>query len=98
MSFSKSVLAYPDIRDYFERAIESEKGIRIICTDAKAATMYKHRINYFRVLHRKDNQKLYPQDHTMHGRSPYDVLVVKQRENILILEKMVLDPFQTENL
>ncbi len=98
MSFSKSVLAYPDIKGYFEQAIESERGIRIICKDPKSATMYKHRMNYFRVLHRKDNAQLYPQDHHLHGRSPYDVIVVKQRDHVIELEKMAMNPFTTEEL
>jgi len=98
MSFSKSTLAYPDIKDYFEQAMESDRGIKIICADQKAATMYKHRINYFRVLHRKDNQKLYPEDHALHGRSPYDIFVVKQQGHEILLEKMILNPMKTEVL
>ncbi len=98
MSFSKSVLAYPDIKGYFEQAIESERGIRIICKDPKSATMYKHRMNYFRVLHRKDNAQLYPQDHSMHGRSPYDVLIIRQRDHEILVEKLALNPHSTELL
>ncbi len=98
MSFSKSTLAYPDIKDYFERAIDTERGIKITCADEKAATMYKHRINYFRVLHRKDNQRVYPEGHPLHGRSPYDVFVIKQRGCEIHLEKMTLNPHQSEDL
>ncbi len=60
--------------------------------------MYKHRINYFRVLHRRDNQKLYPEDHIMHGRSPYDIFIIRQRGAEIMLEKMTLNPHKMEIL
>jgi len=72
MSWSKSPLAFDDVREAFERAIETEKGIMIRCKSHAHATTTRSRFNYFRKLDRVENQKVYPPGNPMHGKSVYD--------------------------
>jgi hypothetical protein len=78
---SSSILSYPDIRQVMDRAIDSEKGVRLKFDTVKSAQTFVFRCNTFRSLDRKENKKIYPDEtHSLHGRSIYDTLQVKRRE------------------
>lgn len=77
MSYNKSLLAFDDIREAFEKALSAPKGIRISCSSRGAAVILRSRFNYYRKLDREQNGKTYETDHPMWNRSPYDKLVLR---------------------
>src|SRR3974390_1074350 len=90
MPNSSSYLAYPDVKDAFQRALQG-RGIKLAFKDERAATRWVFRANSYRVLDRKENKKLYDEFHSMHGRSPYDTLKIWRDGKNVILEPIVLD-------
>lgn len=80
MSYNTSITSYLDIRAALDRALESEKGVRLRFTDEKAAITFKGRWHTLRYLDRKENKKIYPEDHPLWGRSVYDVLMSKTED------------------
>lgn len=82
MSTPKSVDAYKDCEDHFERALASPKGIALVLATNAEATRFVQRANAFRVLLRQRAKQIYPQDHPLYGLSPYDKLkVARDPEN-----------------
>lgn len=79
MPLSSSILSYPDIRNAFDQAVDSVKGIRIKFDDIKAAHYFSRRCNAFRALDRKENKKIYADDpaHSLFGRSVYDTISIR---------------------
>jgi len=77
MNFNRSLFAFADIQEAFERALNSDKGVRITCKSRGAAVSLRSRFNYWRTLNRKDNAITYDPNHVMHGRSIYDRLVLR---------------------
>lgn len=92
MSYNKSALAFDDIREAFEKALNAPKGVRIPCADRGAAIILRSRFNYYRKLNRAENGRTYPDDHYMWNRSVYDRLVLRippkgtAEENVLYIE------------
>lgn len=87
MSYASSISAYPDIRNALDQALASAKGVRLKFPDDKAAMTFKGRVHSFRYQDRKENKKIYPEDHPMHGRSAYDPLMVKTEPTVVENEK-----------
>lgn len=79
MPLSQSILAYIDCTDVLDRALESKYGIRVTLPNMTAAMHFRDRVHQARVLHRRENAKIYEPGHMMHGRSEYDVLRVRLR-------------------
>lgn len=77
MNWNKSPLAFGDVRDAFERALNAERGIKITCASHGEAIILRSRFNYYRKLDRADNRNTYPEDHPLHGSSAYDRLVLR---------------------
>lgn len=99
MSYNTNINAYPDIRQALDRALASEKGVRLTFENSKAAITFKGRVHSFRYLDRKENRKVYPEDHPMHGRSAYDPLMVKtESELVVAVIKLEGVEFQTEEI
>lgn len=79
---SKSLLAYADVKEVFDRAIKSEKGVAMYFDTAKERDRFMFRALYFRTLDRKYNKIIYPDPaHTMHGSSIYDTFSLLKRED-----------------
>lgn len=79
---SKSLLAYSDVKEVFDRAIASEKGVNLYFGTAKERDRFMFRSLYFRVLDRRNNAILYPEPaHTMHGASIYDTISLLKRHD-----------------
>ena len=76
MAYNRSPLSFDDIREAFERAINSPKGISIECKDRGAAVVLRSRFNYLRTLDRQENMKTYTAEHPMWNRSVYDRFVL----------------------
>lgn len=98
MTVSRSILSYPDCREAFERASKSAKGIRLSFQTKGEARRFAQRCHIFRVLDRKDSEKLYMPDHSMHGHSPYDPLIVLWREKVVEISRWSLDDSIIEEL
>lgn len=100
MGYNTSITSYPDIRGTLDKALLSEKGVRLRFPDEKAAVTFKGRVHTFRSLDRKENKKVYPDpDHPMHGRSAYDPLMVKTEEpTVVAVIKLEGVDFQVEEI
>lgn len=85
MSYNTSITSYPDIRGAADKALASEKGVRLRFSDERAALTFKGRFHSFRYQDRKENAKIYiDPDHPMHGRSAYDPLMIKTVEPTVV--------------
>jgi|SRR5215472_19267646 len=79
---SKSLLAYSDVKEVFDRAIASEKGVNLYFGTTKERDRFMFRALHFRTLDRRNNSILYPEPaHTMHGSSIYDTVSLLKRED-----------------
>lgn len=72
MTAPKSLDAYNDCEEYFERAAKSEKGIAATMASPGLAVKFRQKMNAYRVLLRKKAKEIYPPDHGSYGTSPYD--------------------------
>lgn len=92
MVTSTSRLSFTDCYDILDRALESERGVRITCEDEGQARHLRTRLHSARQIHRRDNAETYPLGDPRHGSSEYDVLTVKLRANgkgvFLLVEKV----------
>jgi hypothetical protein len=77
MAYAASINAYPDIRAVLDKALASEKGLRLTFATPEEAITFKGRVHSYRYKERKENRKVYPEDHPLHGHSAYDPLMVK---------------------
>lgn len=80
MSLSTSRHAYLDCLALLDKAMAEPRGIRAEVPTLAAATHLRMRIHQARAIDRNDNAKTYDPDHPLHGRSPYDILVVRIEE------------------
>lgn len=72
MTLTKSLEAYNDCDKHFNDAIASERGIVIECGDAGQAVRLRTRMNFYRALVRKQNAKVYPVEHPLHGSTQWE--------------------------
>lgn len=72
MGISKSPLAYGDVRATFDAAIESSRGLKLTFEKYGDAIRWRYRAGKYRAMTCQQNKEVYPPDHPMHGRSPYD--------------------------
>lgn len=101
MGFSESIAAYPDIEALFERALASERGLVLTFPSPAEATLNAGRMNAYRVRLRKENAKTYPADHSMHGSTPYEGIMIRRDPNnrcVVKVEKLVIGRFNMEEL
>jgi hypothetical protein len=77
MAYSKSPLAYEDLREIFDRALDAPKGLRIPCKSRGAAMQLRSRFNSLREVDRKQNLRTYAEGDPMHGQSQYDRLTLR---------------------
>lgn len=99
MAYATSISSYPDIRQLLDRALESPKGVRLTFESKKEALTFKGRVHSFRFMDRKENAKIYPEDHPMHQRSVYDPLTCKSvSETVVDVLKLEAVEFNVEEL
>jgi hypothetical protein len=104
MSFNKSILAFDDIRQVFDRALQTPRGLKIPCPSRGKAINLRSRFNYFRKIDRDESLKIYPTDHPMFGRSSYDKLALRvpekghPEENILFIEPHSAESYKIEEI
>lgn len=104
MSTPKSLLSYTDCLDYFDTALRFTEGCRIPVTDIGDANNLRMRLNNCRKLHREENARVYPEHNIMHGKSPYDAIVVRIRpfgdddKLYVVLDRIDISRRQVEGL
>lgn len=76
MSLPTSIGAYKEEFAVFDRAIDSQNGIRVPVSDANAANHFRMRLHQARQLDRKKNSQIYQPDDPLFRSSIYDPLVV----------------------
>jgi hypothetical protein len=77
MSFSKSPLAFEDIRAALDRALASPRGVVVRVESPGIAINLVTRANFFRRQDQKDNSKIYPDGHPHKNASVWDNLRIR---------------------
>jgi hypothetical protein len=77
---STSRLAFADAYECMERALKDEFGIRVRFETEGHALNFRTRLNAARNIDRRDNGRIYPDTHPMHGVSEYDKVSARIRE------------------
>lgn len=105
MAFSMQPLSFKDVKGAMDKALESEYGVKITCATHGAAIKLRHRMNAARTQDRRENKKVYPEDHVMYGNSPYDALVMRipylpdgSKGTVLHVVRVTEDSLQVEEL
>lgn len=98
MGFPNSLAAYPDVEALFEKALASDRGLQLTFKNPNEATLNAGRFNAYRVRLRRENKRIYPADHPLHNSTPYDCLMVRRKDNIVKIEKLVMERFNMEEL
>jgi hypothetical protein len=75
MTVSTSRAAYEDCFHLLDRAMDSPAGIRHSCPTSGAANHLRVRLNYARILSRREHDALLADDPRL-GTSPYDSLIL----------------------
>ncbi len=66
--------AYEDCYKVLDQALSDIEGVRAGMPDEAACHVFRHRLNYARILDRRQNKEAYDFSHPMHGQSEYDKL------------------------
>lgn len=75
MPLPDNLNSYAEVREALDKALDSEKGVRIRCDNHGAAVHLRHKIYKFRTLDRRESMKLFSADDARYGNSAYDGLV-----------------------
>jgi hypothetical protein len=67
--YSKSPLAYGDVKELLDKALDSPRGIKITLEKHGHAIQLRQRASKFRTMDRASSKTVYPEGHPMHGRS-----------------------------
>src|SRR5215471_4613149 len=98
MTSNKSILAFPDVKSLFDEVILTGRGKDLVFPDENSAVVWVHRANRFRVLDRKENEKLYETTHTLYGRSAYDIIHVARKDKTVRVKPITLDGVEVTDL
>lgn len=104
MNISVSPFAFQDAEELFERALATERGIKITFETRGAAIALRHRMNKHRVNDRRANVKTYPEDNPLHGTSTYDRLRLRipnkgsPDETTLFIEPRTAEAYRVEEI
>lgn len=104
MAISNSRFSYGDCYDLMDKALADPKGIRIKFNSWGDALHFRLRLHTARRIDRKDNLDVFPAEHAMHGKSPYDPLIMRLKRTAdgevtwLRLEKVDAREFEVESL
>lgn len=94
MSLPQSLKVYDDVRIVLDQMLEHTGG-KIPCGSHKEATALRAKFNYFRVLDRRFNAQIYPPDHPMNGKSPYDCFMFRIEpgsDTVIVQTRSVVKP------
>jgi hypothetical protein len=96
-------LSYGDAYDALDRAKDDPKGIRIRFADLAAAQTFRSRVHNARQVDRRDNSTIYDPSDPLYGRSVYDPMIVRIRQDEegfhwVYIEHTSIDKMVVENL
>jgi hypothetical protein len=97
-------MSFNDIRDMFDRALNSAKGIKVRQNTRSEAVSLRARFNYYRKLNRQENAGTYPKEHSLHNASVYDTLILRippkgaPDELILYIEHRFASDYDVEEI
>ena len=80
MPVSNSPLAYSDVKALLDRALETERGLRVQSESKAAAWRLVMRLNKFRVIERDALRRVLDPDHPLYGTCEYDQLSFRRIE------------------
>lgn len=98
MGLSKAVGSYDDCRQLLDKALASEKGIKITRESAGAAKHLRHRMNAYRAQTRRQSMTMYEPGNPAYNVSPYDGLVLRVVENVIYVEPASIEGLQIEEI
>ena len=75
MSLSASLHSYPAEIDAFDKALASERGIRIPFSAHHRARRFINRLHHVRKVQRNENTRALGADHPLAGHSDWDTLI-----------------------
>jgi len=81
MSLSNNRQAYEDCYEVMDKALDLPDGVRIGFGSKEEAAYYRFRMNKARQLDREFSRERYEMANPKRGRSDYDVLMFRIREN-----------------
>jgi hypothetical protein len=78
MSASNDYPAYADCFEFFDRALASARGVRVLFSTHTQAVAFRFRMNRARALDRIRNQRIYASepDHPNYGHSVYASILI----------------------
>lgn len=82
MSLPNQIAAYNDCFDYFDRAMSSERGIRIPFNTFEAAKQFQLRMHNARALDRQESRRIHERNTPQWDKSEYDRLCVRNPQEI----------------
>jgi hypothetical protein len=108
MPANTSPLSFEGLREVLDRAVASEKGVKIIFSSGteeqnEAQAIYQRaRMHKLRTNDRARSLEVYPPDHPLRGQSPWDGLIINKVKNgeayELHIVKSALSNFVVEEL
>lgn len=91
MTISTTRMAYADIFEIYEKAMDDPKGVRIPFNTRGDAVYYRMRLHTARTIDRNDNIKLYAKGDPLYGQSKYDVLQVRILHGVAMPEEDIVE-------
>ncbi len=76
MPATRSIMAYSDIYELLDKAVESERGVSISAPDKASFIKLRQRIASAISAHRVHMGRIYPEGHLLHGVTLYDKLSI----------------------
>ncbi len=101
MTAPKSIAAYGDCEEYFEKAASSEKGIAVTVNSPGMAVKFRQKMNAYRVLLRKQSRALHELNDPRHGTCPYDAYELSidpEDESRVFIRKYQMSAVKVEEL
>lgn len=106
MSLPKSIIAYKDCQEIYEKAMDSVnaggQGIRVRQESYGAAVYLRMRMNQARAINRRDNAEIYAPGDPLYMASEWDALIVtiKTADDVhyLYVESNLLDVSNIEEI
>lgn len=73
----RSIEAYQDCQEYWEKALDTPRGLGLTLETQGQATRFRMRMNMLRDKLRKQSRDIFPEGDPRHGRTPFDGLEVR---------------------
>jgi len=97
----KSIAAYADCEEHFERALGAARGLAITLATSGEAHNLRHKMNTYRERLRKQSRLVYPEGDPRHGVSPYDhfkLTIDKENPCRILITEHRIDVMKVEEL